>query len=172
MSSGRLRGSADQALPLISITTCATSAPQEISQRQPGASAPAPNVLPRLGPSVTRRPSSGDSYRSPSVPQLAAADLECAAVLLQLSVFYIAGPLLGARLPPQFSPRAAGTQSPASSTMTSQSGATSMHAAPSARPDPIRRQPARTAGPGAAAVNALGRAGTRGCVRGRAGEVA
>ena len=55
-------------------------------------------------------------------------------MLLQLSVFYIAGPLLGARLPPQFSPRAAGTQSPASSTMSSQSGATSMHAAPSARP--------------------------------------
>ena len=48
VSSGRLTGSAAQALPLISITTCATSAPRVISQRQPRASAPAPTCLPRF----------------------------------------------------------------------------------------------------------------------------
>ena len=48
VSSGRLTGSADQALPLISITTCAASAPRVISQRQPRASAPARTCLPRF----------------------------------------------------------------------------------------------------------------------------
>lgn len=48
VSSGRLRGSADQASPLISITTWATSAPREISQRQPRASPPAREFLPRF----------------------------------------------------------------------------------------------------------------------------
>jgi hypothetical protein len=48
VSSGRLTGSADHALPLISITTCATSAPRVISQRQPRAPAPARTCLPRF----------------------------------------------------------------------------------------------------------------------------
>jgi hypothetical protein len=48
VSSGRLSGSVDQALPLISITTCATSAPRVISQRQLRASAPARTCLPRF----------------------------------------------------------------------------------------------------------------------------
>lgn len=48
VSSGRPTGSADHALPLISITTCATSAPRVISQRQPRASAPACTCLPRF----------------------------------------------------------------------------------------------------------------------------
>jgi hypothetical protein len=48
VSSGRLSGSVDQALPLISITTCATSAPRVISQRQPRASAPGRTCLPRF----------------------------------------------------------------------------------------------------------------------------
>jgi hypothetical protein len=46
VSSGRLTGSADHALALISITTCATSAPRVISQRQPRA--PARTCLPRF----------------------------------------------------------------------------------------------------------------------------
>ena len=45
---GRLTGSARHALPLISTTTCATSAPRAISQRQPRAPAPARTCLPRF----------------------------------------------------------------------------------------------------------------------------
>ena len=48
VSPGRLTGSADHALPLISITTCATSAPRVISQRQPRAPAPARTHLPKF----------------------------------------------------------------------------------------------------------------------------
>lgn len=48
VSSGSLSGSADQAVPLISITTCAASAPRVISQRQPRARAPARTCLPRF----------------------------------------------------------------------------------------------------------------------------
>ena len=47
VSSGSGRGSLDQAVPLISITTCATCAPRVISQRQPCPSAPARAYLPR-----------------------------------------------------------------------------------------------------------------------------
>ena len=47
VSSGSRRGSLDQAVPLISITTCATCAPRVISQRQPCPSAPARAYLPR-----------------------------------------------------------------------------------------------------------------------------
>jgi hypothetical protein len=48
VSSGRRRGSLDQAVPLISITTCATCAPRVISQSQPCPSAPARTYLPRF----------------------------------------------------------------------------------------------------------------------------
>ena len=48
VSSGRRRGSLDQAVPLISITTCATSAPRVISQSQPCASTPGRPYLPRF----------------------------------------------------------------------------------------------------------------------------
>jgi hypothetical protein len=48
VSSGRRRGSLDQAVPLISTTTCATCAPRVISQRQPCASTPARTYLPRF----------------------------------------------------------------------------------------------------------------------------
>jgi hypothetical protein len=48
VSSGRRRGSLDQAVPLISITTCATCAPRVISQSQPCASTPARTCLPRF----------------------------------------------------------------------------------------------------------------------------
>lgn len=48
VSSGSLSGSANQAVPLISITTCAASAPRVISQRQPRARAPARTCLPRF----------------------------------------------------------------------------------------------------------------------------
>ena len=48
VSSGRRRGSLDQAVPLISITTCATCAPRVISQSQLCPSAPARAYLPRF----------------------------------------------------------------------------------------------------------------------------
>jgi hypothetical protein len=48
VSSGRPRGSLDHAVPLISITTCATCAPRVISQSQPCASAPVRAYLPRF----------------------------------------------------------------------------------------------------------------------------
>jgi hypothetical protein len=48
VSSGRRRGSLDQAVPLISITTCATCAPRVISQSQPCASTPGRPYLPRF----------------------------------------------------------------------------------------------------------------------------
>jgi hypothetical protein len=48
VSPGRPTGSADHALPLISIQPCATSVPRVISQRQPRASAPARTCRPRL----------------------------------------------------------------------------------------------------------------------------
>ena len=48
VSSGRRRGSLDQAEPLISITTCATWGPRVISHSQPRASTPVRACLPRL----------------------------------------------------------------------------------------------------------------------------
>jgi hypothetical protein len=58
VSPGRLTGSADHALSLISITTCATSAPREISQRHPRAPVPARTCLPRFA--LICRPSMRD----------------------------------------------------------------------------------------------------------------
>ena len=66
VSSGRQRGSLDQAVPLISTTSCATCAPRVISQSQPRASTPVRTCVPRFArisqaigprlPTRTRRP--------------------------------------------------------------------------------------------------------------------